>query len=215
VVSDKRIGLLLIVALATGACAGSGDQSGEQQTEGAPPMPPDMADMTPQVVLETNMGDIVMELDRQKAPNTVANIVDHVEAGFYDGLTFHRVIPGFMIQGGGFTPEMRQRQTSRPALTNEADNELKNVRGSVAMARGPEPHSATVQFFINLVDNSNLDHRDTTARGWGYAVFGRVVEGMEVVDSIAGVETHTVGPHDDVPVEPVVIQRAYIKDESE
>lgn len=209
----KIVTLAVVIAFVASACAGSGGE--EQSAEGAPPMPPDMADMTPQVVLETSMGQIVMELDAQKAPRTVDNIVDHVQSGFYDGLTFHRVIPGFMIQGGGFTPDMRQRDSSRPQLTNEADNQLKNLRGTVAMARTPAPHSAKTQFFINLVDNSNLDHRDKTDRGWGYAVFGRVIEGMEVVDSIAQVPTHTVGQYADVPAEPVLIQRAYIRTEGE
>lgn len=209
----RRIAALLVLALAGSACAGGDDQSGEQRTEGAPPMPPDMLDMTPQVVLDTNVGRIVLELDREKAPETVESIIEHVEAGFYDGLTFHRVIPGFMIQGGGFTADMRPRQSSREALPNEADNGLKNVRGSVAMARTAEPHSATTQFFINLAGNPNLDHRDKTPRGWGYTVFGHVLEGMDVVDSIAGVETHKVGPHDDVPIEPVVIQSAHLAEE--
>ncbi|NIR42617.1 MAG: peptidyl-prolyl cis-trans isomerase [Gemmatimonadetes bacterium] len=166
--------------------------------------------MTPRVVLETNRGDIVMELDREAAPKTVANILWHVEQGFYDGLTFHRVIPGFMIQGGGFTGDMDQRVSSRPPVENEAKNGLSNVRGSVALARRRDPHSGSTQFFINVVDNPNLDYSDETDRGWGYAVFGHVVEGMDVVDAIAAVETRQVGPHEAVPVDPVVIEDAYV-----
>jgi cyclophilin family peptidyl-prolyl cis-trans isomerase len=200
-------------AVAIAGC-GSGDADGDAESaEGGPELPPDMPDMTPTVVMETTMGRIVLELDRPAAPQTVENVVQHVEGGFYDGLVFHRVIPGFMIQGGGFTPEMAQRRTSRPALENEADNGLKNVRGSVAMARTGDPHSATTQFFINLADNPRLDHTAKTPQGWGYAVFGRVVEGMDVVDEIARVPTASRGPYDDVPVEPVVISRAYITEQ--
>jgi peptidyl-prolyl cis-trans isomerase B (cyclophilin B) len=179
---------------------------------GQPPLPPDMGSSTARLVLETNMGKIVMELDRDKAPKSVENILYHVENEFYDGLTFHRVIPGFMIQAGGFTAEMGQRQSNRPQLTNEADNGLKNLRGTVAMARLPAAHSASTQFFINLVDNPGLDFRDKTSdRNWGYAVVGRVVEGMDVVDAIAAMPTHTVGPYGDVPAQPVVIERAYVE----
>lgn len=167
--------------------------------------------MSPTIVLETSMGRIVAELDAAKAPKTVDNILFHVEAGFYDGLVFHRVIPGFMIQGGGFTGELAERQSPRPDIENEADNGLKNLRGTLAMARTPEPHSASTQFFINLVDNTALDYTAPTSSGWGYAVFGRVTEGMDVVDAIAQVTTHTVGRHQNVPVEAVVIERAYVQ----
>ncbi len=169
--------------------------------------------MTPRVVLETTKGRIVLELDREKAPKTVENVLAHVEGNSYDGLIFHRVIPGFMIQGGGFTAEMGQRQSSRPSLMNEANNGLKNVRGSIAMARTADPHSATNQFFINLVDNTALDFTSETPQGWGYTVFGHVVEGMEVVDAIAQVKTARRGSYDDVPVESVIIERAYVADE--
>ena len=169
--------------------------------------------MTPTVVFETSNGTIVMELDRSKAPKTVESMVAHVEGNFYDGLIFHRVIPGFMIQAGGFTPEMGQRQSTAPELMNEADNGLRNVRGSVAMARTSDPHSAKAQFFINLADNASLDHTSPTPQGWGYTVFGKVTEGMDVVDAIAAEQTATAGPHGDVPVEPIVIERAYLKTE--
>lgn len=216
-ITGQVLATLLIIALAAGGCAGGGEESGEAEaTTGDSPSPsPERSgatDATPRVVLETSMGRIVMELDREKAPKTVANFVEHVNAGFYDGLTFHRVIPGFMIQGGGLTPNMGERRTSRPAVVNESDNQLKNVRGAVAMARMTDPHSAKTQFFINLVDNPNLDYKPGGALG--YTVFGHVVEGMAVVDSIAQVPTHTVGQYQDVPSEPVVIERAYIDSES-
>lgn len=208
----REMGLLMAFALVLGACVGGGeDEGGEEMSSDM--QPAEMENVTPRVVLETNLGDIVMELDGEKAPQTVASIVEHVEADFYDGLIFHRVIPGFMIQAGGFTPEMGQRQSSREPIPNEADNGLKNVRGSVAMARTNDPHSAKTQFFINLTDNPNLDFREKTLRGWGYAVFGHVVEGMDVVDSIAAVRTQSVGQYGDVPVDPVVIERAYIQEQ--
>lgn len=175
------------------------------------PLPPDIGDPTPTVVFETNMGTIVMELDREAAPKSVSNFLEHVENEFYNGLTFHRVRPGFMIQAGGFTPELRQRQSPRPPVPNEANNGLKNLRGTVALARTPDPHSATSQFFINLVDNRALDFTSETPSGWGYAVFGKVTEGMDVVDVIAGVPTHQAGQHEAVPDEPVIIERAYVR----
>jgi peptidyl-prolyl cis-trans isomerase B (cyclophilin B) len=180
-------------------------------TSQPPPLPPDMGNPTPRVVLETDMGQIVLELDREKAPKTVDNVLFHVENGHYDGLTFHRVIPGFMIQGGGFTPELNQRESPRPTVPNEASNGLKNARGTVAMARTSDPHSATTQFFINLADNDMLDFTAETPGGWGYAVFGHVVEGLEVVDAIAAVETGTSGGMNDVPVQSVIIERAYVQ----
>lgn len=195
------------------ACAGGGSDD-DERSDNRPALPPDMPDMMPTVVLETSVGRIVLELDRGAAPKSVENIVGHVRAGFYDGLTFHRVIPGFMIQGGGFNPEMGQVKSSRPPVPNEADNGLKNVRGSVAMARTNDPHSATTQFFINVADNPRLDHTSKTPQGWGYAVIGHVTEGIEVVDSIVQVPTRTVGPHQNVPAEPVVIERAYVRDDA-
>jgi len=161
----------------------------------------------PRVTLSTSKGDITIELDAAKAPVTTENFLAYVEAGHYDGTIFHRVIPDFMIQGGGFDCAMEQKPTSAP-ITNEADNGLRNERGTVAMARTMEPHSASCQFFINLKDNRFLDHTAKTPQGWGYAVFGQVVEGMDVVDAIAQVETGRSGPHSDVPLEQVVIDKA-------
>lgn len=161
----------------------------------------------PRVALMTNKGDIVLELDPARAPITTANFLAYVADGHYNGTIFHRVIADFVIQGGGFTPEMKQKPTRAP-ITNEADNGLKNGRGTVAMARTPDPHSASSQFFINLADNDFLNHTRKTPQGWGYAVFGKVVQGMEVVDAIAQVETGTHGPHRDVPVAPVVVKEA-------
>ncbi|EMR12163.1 peptidyl-prolyl cis-trans isomerase ppiB [Methylophaga lonarensis MPL] len=161
----------------------------------------------PKVKLETSHGDIVIELNRDKAPETVANFISYVESGFYDGTIFHRVIPNFMIQGGGFTEEFEQKKTGAP-IRNEANNGLANNRGSIAMARTGDPHSATAQFFINVTDNSFLNFRGEVASEWGYAVFGQVIEGMEVVDAIRAVATTMRGPHQDVPAENVVIQKA-------
>lgn len=161
----------------------------------------------PRVVLDTSKGKIVLELDADKAPRTVTNFLTYVDAGFYDGTIFHRVIPGFMIQGGGFTAEMQQKQTRAP-IQNEADNGLQNGRGTIAMARTPDPNSATAQFFINTVDNDFLNHKSKSPQGWGYAVFGRVVEGIDVVDEISRVKTVSRGMHRDIPVEPVVIVSA-------
>jgi peptidyl-prolyl cis-trans isomerase B (cyclophilin B) len=164
----------------------------------------------PRVKLHTNKGDIVLELYADKAPNTVKNFLGYVEDGFYDGTIFHRVIPGFMIQGGGFTAEMQQKPTKDP-IQNEADNGVKNERGTIAMARTMNPNSATAQFFINTVDNAPLDHTGKTPQGWGYAVFGKVVDGMDVVDAISGVATTNRGPHQNVPAQPVVIETASVE----
>lgn len=161
------------------------------------------------VRLETSHGNIVIELDAAKAPITSENFVTYVKDGFYDLTIFHRVIPGFMIQGGGFMSDMMQKST-RANIKNEANNGLSNKRGSIAMARTPDPHSASAQFFINLKDNTFLNHSAPTPQGWGYAVFGTVVEGMDVVDAIAGVRTGNRSGHADVPVEPVVVNKAVI-----
>ncbi len=167
-----------------------------------------MAEQTnPRVLLSTSKGDIMLELDPVRAPATTSNFLAYVESGFFDGTVFHRVIPRFMIQGGGFTADMAQKPTEC-SVSNEAANGLKNDRGTIAMARTSNPHSATSQFFISLVDNDFLNHTSPTPNGWGYAVFGKVVEGMDVVDAIAQVRTGNHGPHSDVPVEPVVIDRA-------
>lgn len=158
-----------------------------------------------EVLLKTSKGDITLTLDAEKAPLTVDNFLAYVDSGFYDGTIFHRVIEGFMIQGGGLDTDLQKKATRDP-VTNEAQNGLKNVRGSIAMARTNDPHSATAQFFINHKDNSNLDY--PSFDGWGYAVFGRVTDGMEVVDAIAGVRTGMQAGRRDVPLEPVVIESA-------
>jgi len=161
------------------------------------------------VKLETSKGDIVLELHKDKAPQTVANFLSYVKKGHYDGTIFHRVINGFMIQGGGFDVNMKEKPAGRP-IKNEADNGLKNSLYSVAMARTSDPHSATAQFFINVKSNRALDHSGKTDSGWGYAVFGDVVDGKRVVDEIKGVRTGAVGMFDDVPLQPVVIKKATI-----
>ncbi|MBI4756122.1 MAG: peptidyl-prolyl cis-trans isomerase [Betaproteobacteria bacterium] len=159
------------------------------------------------VRLHTSLGAITLELYPEKAPESVRNFLDYVSAGLYDNTVFHRVINGFMIQGGGFEPGMHQKPTRAP-IRNEADNGLGNERGTIAMARTSDPHSATSQFFINLADNSFLNHTSPSGQGWGYCVFGRVTEGMEVVDQIKAVATGTRGFHQDVPVQDVIIERA-------
>ncbi len=161
----------------------------------------------PTVLLETTSGDILVELFEDKAPKTVANFLAYVDDGFYANTIFHRVIPGFMIQGGGMGARMDEKETNAP-VTNEADNGVKNERGTLAMARTMDPHSATAQFFINLVDNEFLNHSEPSMQGWGYCVFGKVVEGMESVDKIAKVKTKSAGVHDDVPVDMVMITGA-------
>jgi peptidyl-prolyl cis-trans isomerase B (cyclophilin B) len=163
----------------------------------------------PRVRLETNYGMIVLELDSQAAPKTVENFLRYVRDGFYDRTVFHRVIEGFMIQGGGLTTDMKKKATQDPIM-NEADNQLQNLRGTIAMARTGDPHSATSQFFINTVDNSYLDHQEKTAKGWGYCVFGKVVEGIDVVDTIEKLPTTSRNGRRDVPAEPVVIQKAIV-----
>jgi len=164
-----------------------------------------------QVTLHTAFGDITIELNHEKAPKTAANFKQYVQEGFYDGTIFHRVISNFMVQGGGMTPDMQQKPTRDP-IENEADNGLGNVVGSVAMARTNDPHSASAQFFINVQDNSFLNHRDKSMQGWGYCVFGKVVAGMDVVTKIKAVKTGSKGGHQDVPVEPVVIEKATVSE---
>ena len=161
------------------------------------------------VTMQTNKGVITLELDGDKAPDTVANFVAYANAGHYDGTIFHRVIPGFMIQGGGFDADMNQKSTNAP-VKNEANNGLKNVNGSIAMARTNDPHSATAQFFINVKDNSFLDHSAPTPSGWGYTVFGNVTDGMDVVTSIEKVPTGNRSGHQDVPLEAVVIEKVTV-----
>jgi len=159
------------------------------------------------IKLQTNHGTMSLELDAAKAPKTVENFLEYVRSGFYDGTIFHRVIDGFMIQGGGFEPGMKQKATKSP-IQNEAANGLRNDAYTVAMARTSDPHSATAQFFINVADNGFLNHSAPTAQGYGYCVFGRVVEGKEVVDNIRKVRTGGKGMHQDVPLEDVIIERA-------
>jgi peptidyl-prolyl cis-trans isomerase B (cyclophilin B) len=161
--------------------------------------------------IETSLGTLTVELNDEKAPKSVANFIKYVESGHYDGTIFHRVIKNFMIQGGGFEAGMKQKPTLDP-IANEADNGLKNDRGTLAMARTNDPHSATCQFFINVVDNDFLNFTSPTPRGWGYAVFGRVTEGTEVLDKIKAVRTGNKGFHQDVPVEDVSIVKAIMLD---
>lgn len=161
------------------------------------------------IKLHTSQGVISLELDAEKAPESVKNFIAYVEAGHYDGTIFHRVIKDFMIQGGGMLPDMSQKSCQAP-IKNEANNGLKNERGTIAMARTSDPHSATAQFFINTVDNEFLNFRAENTQGWGYAVFGKVVEGMDVVDQIRSVKTGRSGYHSDVPVEAVIITKAEV-----
>lgn len=161
----------------------------------------------PRVQFETSLGSVVIELNAEQAPKTVANFLSYVDSGFYDGTIFHRVIPNFMAQGGGFTPDMQQKRTQAP-IANEANNGLKNQRGTLAMARTSDPHSATAQFFINFVDNAFLDFKAPNAQGWGYTVFGRVVEGMNAVDAMAKIPTGTARGMGDVPKETITLIKA-------
>jgi cyclophilin family peptidyl-prolyl cis-trans isomerase len=186
--------------------------------EPAPPAPaeepatetaPAPTGTNPMVEMRTSLGTMRIELYPDKAPKTVENFLQYARDGFYDGTVFHRVIEGFMIQGGGFAPDMTEKET-RPPIENEASNGLKNVRGSVAMARTNDPHSASSQFFINTVDNPGLDFTAETVQGYGYAVFGQVVEGLETLDAIKKVSTGSRGGHDDVPMNPVVIESVRI-----
>jgi peptidyl-prolyl cis-trans isomerase A (cyclophilin A) len=182
------------ITLALGLCAGLSVRAVWAQSD----------EKHPVVVLDTSFGPISIELDQEKAPISATNFLKYVDDGFYDNLIFHRVIPRFMIQGGGFDTSMREKsEGQKGTIKNESTNGLSNGRGSIAMARTPDPNSAQNQFFINLADNSRLDHA-----GGGYAVFGKVIDGMDVVDKIAKVRTSTQGPHGDVPVEPVLIKTA-------
>ncbi len=202
----KFVFILLSLFLALNMACGKGEKKEAGKSEEVTEKPIAVTDTTnPIVLMKTSMGDIKLELNTQKAPKTVANFLAYVQDGFYDGTIFHRVIGNFMIQGGGFTPDMKQKET-KPPIVNEAGNGLKNLRGTIAMARTSEVNSATSQFFINVVGNPNLDYKDETPRGFGYAVFGKVIEGMDVVDRIKEVETTTKGYYKDVPIEPVIIQ---------
>ncbi len=172
--------------------------------EGGTPMNESTTD-NPVVLFETTMGQIKIELDMQNAPNTSENFLAYVDDGYFVGTTFHRVIPNFMVQGGGITEDMQDKPSSRAQIQNEANNGLKNDRGTLAMARTGDPHSATSQFFINHADNAFLNFTSESTQGWGYAVFGRVVDGMEVVDAITQVQTGNKGGHQNVPLEPITI----------
>jgi peptidyl-prolyl cis-trans isomerase B (cyclophilin B) len=191
------LGLLLVVTVGLAPAVG---YTSENQTKGVGMVT---------VKMETSMGEITLELDGNKAPDTVANFVEYAKSGFYDGTIFHRVIPGFMIQGGGFEADMKQKKTNAP-IRNEADNGLKNDTGTIAMARTSDPNSATAQFFINVKDNGFLNHTAPTAQGWGYAVFGKVTKGMDVVRRIEDSPTTRVGPMGDVPRQPIVIEKAEV-----
>lgn len=201
--SLRRLGTALFASalLAAGPIATAANST---TNEGTPPMTAES-----RVKLQTNQGDIVIELNAEKAPKTTANFLSYVRDGFYDGTVFHRVINNFMIQGGGFEAGMKQKKTSDP-VENEANNGLKNDRYTVAMARTSDPHSATAQFFINVADNDFLNHTAPTTNGWGYTVFAKVVEGTEIVDKIKGVKTGSRGFHQDVPAEDVVIEHATV-----
>ena len=166
--------------------------------------------MNPVVIFETSQGEISIELYPEKAPETVKNFIQYVNDKFYDGTIFHRVIPNFVVQGGGFDSKMSQKKTRTP-IKNEADNGLLNKKGSLSMARTNDPHSASSQFFINLKDNDFLDFKSKSAQGWGYAVFAQVTKGMDVVEKMAKTKTGNAGPHRDVPVTPIVVKKAFVK----
>ena len=197
---------LLAGFLALGISGCGASEPGKQSVSTAPAAG---QSPNPRVQIETSMGKIVVELFPAQAPQSVGNFLNYAQSGFYDGLIFHRVIPGFMIQGGGMTPGMAEKPNNAP-IRNEADNGLKNLRGTLAMARTMAPHSASSQFFINVADNSFLNHSAPTVQGWGYAVFGEVVEGMDVVEKIKGVATTMKSGHQDVPVDDVIIEKAEI-----
>jgi len=170
---------------------------------------PVVAAVNPKALIKTSLGDITVELNAEKAPKSVENFLQYAKEGFYNGTIFHRVINNFMIQGGGFTPDLHQKPT-KPSIQNEAKNGLSNLRGTVAMARTSDPNSGAAQFFINVVDNDFLDFKSPSGQGWGYCVFGEVVEGMDVVDKIRAVATGNKGFHQDVPKEDVIIEKAEI-----
>lgn len=165
---------------------------------------------TVMIIFHTNKGNIKIETFNEKAPETVKNFLNYCQSGFYDNTLFHRVIDGFMIQGGGFEPDMKEKHTNAP-IKNEADNGLKNNSGTLAMARTVNPHSATAQFFINVADNDFLNHQAPTTQGWGYCVFGKVVEGMDTINEIKRVKTGRNGMHSDVPIEDIIIQKVTIE----
>lgn len=202
--------LSLLFALALGASLATTGCSAKEpgkQTVSTQPAPGQPAN--PRVLIETSKGNITVELFPGNAPVSTENFLKYVNAGFYNGTLFHRVIPGFMVQGGGMLSDMTEKPHDAP-IQNEADNGVRNLRGTLAMARTMEPHSASSQFFINVADNYFLNHRGKSIEGWGYAVFGQVVDGMNVVDAIVAVPRGSRGPHDDVPLEPVVMQKVSV-----
>ena len=196
----KQLFSLLFLSFFLSACG-----AGDKQEKAQPQSLGDKMSANTQVKIETNKGNIIVELFNDKAPASAENFAAYAKEGFYNGTVFHRVIPNFMIQGGGFTVDMVEKSNRTP-VTNEAKNGLKNSRGTLAMARTMDPHSATSQFFINLKDNVFLNHTSETQQGWGYAVFGKVTEGMEIVDAIAGATTGMHGGHSDVPTDAIVMK---------
>ena len=205
-IAPLHVLLPALLAVSVSACAAQK----EPKAETAPAAQPTATTSSmPRVTLSTNMGDIVVELNPAKAPLSSANFIEYVQSGQYNGTVFHRVIDNFMIQGGGFDQNMQQKPTRAP-IQNEANNGLKNSRGTIAMARTGDPHSASSQFFINVKDNAFLDHTSPTPQGWGYTVFGQVVEGMDVVDKIKVVQTGNMGGHQNVPIQPIVINQAVL-----
>ena len=194
---------LFIGALMLGISGCGASEPGKQAVSTAPAAG---QPANPRVLIETSKGNITVEVFPAQAPKSAENFINYVKTGYYDGLIFHRVIPGFMVQGGGMLPSMAEKAEKTP-IQNEADNGLKNLRGTLAMARTNEPHSASSQFFINVADNAFLNHRGKSPEGWGYAVFGQVVDGMDVVDAIVAVPRGNRGPHGDVPIEPILMQR--------
>lgn len=193
---------------ASGTTIQVANASTSQQSSGDS-MSQDSSSGNPRVLIETSKGNITIELDAKNAPISAENFMAYVNDGFYDGTIFHRVIPGFMVQGGGMNPDMSEKQTKAP-IQNEANNGLANDRGTLAMARTNMPHSASSQFFINVADNTFLNHKGETPQGWGYAVFGKVTEGMDTVDAIVGVKTGSHGMHQDVPAEPVLMNKVSV-----
>jgi peptidyl-prolyl cis-trans isomerase B (cyclophilin B) len=196
--------LLTAITLSFAGLGMAGAQTSPSTNQGNSPM-----STSPRVELQTNHGNIIIELDAANAPKTTENFLKYTRDGFYDNTVFHRVIDGFMVQGGGFEPGMKQKTTGAP-VENEANNGLKNDKYTVAMARTNDPHSATAQFFINVANNDFLNHTAPTAQGWGYAVFGKVVQGQDVVDKIKGVKTGTTGFHQNVPSSDVIIEKAIV-----
>ncbi len=202
-----RLGIAVFATSLLLGVAGCGASEPGKQTVSTAPAAGQPAN--PRVRIETSQGPITVELFAGNAPVSTGNFLNYATTGFYDRTIFHRVIPGFMIQGGGMNADMSEKPKHAP-IKNEADNGLKNLRGTLAMARTMDPHSASSQFFINVADNYALNHRGTSVEGWGYAVFGQVIDGMDVVDAIVAVPRGRVGPHDDVPKTPITIQRVSV-----